>query len=63
MTPLELADRERERIRAIRARHYQKYRERYTAYMKEWRKRNPDKVKASNDKKWRKTERRAKVAA
>jgi hypothetical protein len=63
MTPLELADQQRERLRAIRARHYQRYRDRYRAYMVEWRKRNPDKVKAKNDKKPRKTDRRAKVAA
>lgn len=54
-------DARRARIKAIRAKHYAKYRERYLAYAKAWRKKNPDKVKANNDKKPRKTDRRAGV--
>lgn len=51
-------DARRGRVRAIRA----KYAERYRAQSKEWRSRNPDRVKANNDKKPRKTDRRARVA-
>lgn len=56
-----LVDTHQIRIRETRARHYRKYAERYKAQSKAWRLANPDKVKASNDKKPRKTDRRTKV--
>lgn len=46
--PAALEEARRERIRAIRAKHYAKYAERYRAQSKAWRAANPDKVKASN---------------
>ena len=57
----DLTDERAAHIRAIRARHYQKNRERYLAQSRDWRKANPDKVKANNDKKPRKTDRRTRA--
>ncbi len=58
-SPAEFEDARREHIRAIRAKHYAKYAERYRAYAKAWRKANPDKVRANNlARKPRKTDRR-----
>ena len=63
MNAVEIEEQRRAHIAAIRHRHYLKYRDRYIAQSREWRKRNPDKVKANNDKKPRKTDRRLEKVA